>query len=590
MKKLLLILLLITSVLFLKANEDRELRSIWIATAWGGIDWPTTKITDNTDLTQIASQQSELIDILNNALLGNINTVFFQVRGHADALYNSSYEPWSHCLTTTRGINPGYDPLAFIIEEAHKRGIEVHAWINPYRVSNYTPQSSYIQSSWIIGSGGSAFLDPGNPQVQQYTLNVINEIIDNYDIDGIVFDDYFYKSMPENSYATNETHQNSANNPHGLSINDWRRENVNQLIKAVFNSITTKKPYLRFGISPFGIYSTSSQKVYDENYTTYDVISPASGIVGQDAYSVLYCDAAAWLKRGYIDYISPQLYWPSLSTTPTYNSGQDYETLCTWWYNLANKYNRPLITSNDVANNNSNGTTNKRFNTPEDIENQITINRNSTKSEGAVFYNTTYYQNKSGVNTHFNNNEGYHTLLPEELYKEKTLWPIISWRGTTIDDPIITNIRIINYSLQWESNANNIRYAVYYTTNNNPICNNLTLKGISYTTEFNISNYSELTSGKWIIRGLDRYGNLYSEHEIGETTNEEIIEKEKDYNLYTDNNKITIEVNNQKQITIFTIEGKIIYNNTIQSSIDIELSRGIYIIVIEENREKIIIP
>ena len=588
MKKLFILLITLCSIIAIYANDTRELRAIWIATAWGGIDWPSTKITNNTDITQIAAQQSELIDILNNAEKGNLNTVFFQVRSHADALYNSSYEPWSHCLTSERGKNPGYDPLEFIIEEAHKRGIEVHAWINPYRVSNYTPLSTHIQASWIIGSGSSAFLDPGNTQVQAYTMNIINEIIDNYDIDGIVFDDYFYKSMPDNSYATNETQQTTANNPNNLSINDWRRENVNKLIKAVSTSIATKKPYLRFGISPFGIYSTSSHRVYDENYTQYDLITPATGIVGQDAYSVLYCDAAAWLKRGYIDYISPQLYWPSLTTTNTYNSGQDYQTLCTWWYNLANKYNRPLITSNDVANNNSNGTTNKRFNTPADIKNQININRAGNKSAGAVFYNTTYYQNKSGVNSHFNSNEGYHTLLPVDLYQDKTLLPILSWRSETIN-PVISNFIIDNNQLRWNCSIDNCKYAIYYITDENPECDNSTLIGISYDTEFDISKYTELTGGDWKIRGLDRYGNLYSAYSIDTTTDEEYATQDNDYRIYTIKNGINIEINKETQVTIFTIQGRIIYNNTIYSDTTIQLSNGIYIVVIEGNTEKIII-
>lgn len=588
MKKIIIFIVSIVITLTVQANDARELRAIWIATAWGGIDWPSTKITDNTDITQIASQQAELIDILNNALKGNLNTVFFQVRSHADALYQSSYEPWSHCLSGVRGYDPGYDPLAFVIDEAHKRGLEVHAWINPYRVSNYTPNSSYIKTSWIIGNDSHAFLDPGNEQVQTYTLNVINEIIDNYDIDGIVFDDYFYKSMPNDNYAANETQQTTNNNPHKLNLNDWRRENVNLLIKAVSTSIATKKPYLRFGIAPFGIYSTSAHKVYDENYSQYDLITPANGIAGQDAYSVLYCDAAAWLKRGYIDYISPQLYWPSLSTTATYNSKQDYDTLCTWWYNLAKKYNRPLITSNDVANNNSNGTTNRRFNTPQDIKNQININRTGLKSNGAVFYNTTYYQNTAGQNTHFRKNEGYHTYLIKDVYSQKNLWPSIDWRGDTIS-PVISDFRKSGNKLQWNSDLQGYRYAIYYTTEENPNCDNNTLVGVSYTTEYDITQYTAYQQYNWQIRAIDRYGNLYQSHSINTTeTKTESNITEKDYKIYTNNNLI-IETNAQKQITIYSVQGRIIYNNVIYSDTIIQLSKGIYIVVIEDDIEKIII-
>ena len=334
-KHLTLLLCIVHCALCINLNaQEKEFRASWVATVWN-IDWPTTQITKAGNATQIAAQKAELLTIIERAKQGNLNALMLQVRSHGDALYQSSYEPWMSSLTGTRGTDPGYDPLAFAIEEAHKRGIELHAWINPYRIGEYSVNAPQVQSSWRIGTGSTAFLDPGNPDVRKYTLDVITEIITKYDIDGIIFDDYFYKSMPDNAYADNETHQTSANNPHDLDINDWRRENVNILVKSVLDSVKAHKPYLRFGIGPFGIYSTKTRYAYNEDYTSSDKITPASGISGQDAYSVLYCDAAAWLKRGYIDYISPQLYWPSLSTSPNYSTKQDYETLCTWWSVLA---------------------------------------------------------------------------------------------------------------------------------------------------------------------------------------------------------------------------------------------------------------
>ena len=459
MKKLIIILLCIAHCAFcINLNaQEKEFRASWVATVWN-IDWPTTQITKAGNATQIAAQKAELVTIIERAKQGNLNAIMLQVRSHGDALYESSFEPWMSSLTGTRGTNPGYDPLAFAIEEAHKRGIELHAWINPYRIGEYNINAPQVKDSWRIGSGSTAFLDPGNPDVRKFTLDVITEIITKYDIDGIIFDDYFYKSMPDNEYAENETQQNTSNNPYDLDINEWRRENVNILVKSVLDSVKTHKPYLRFGIGPFGIYSTKTRYVYNEDYTSYDKITPASGITGQDAYSVLYCDAAAWLKRGYIDYISPQLYWPSLASSPKYSSGQDYATLCEWWSDLASKYNRPLFTSNDVAEN-SGG----RFNPPADITNQINVNRENNKAKGTIFYNNTYWQNRDGKNTYFNSNdEGYHTYLPEHHFQHIALWPSISWRRAP-SAPDVTNLTLDKnqHTLTWDCSKENYRFAIY---------------------------------------------------------------------------------------------------------------------------------
>ena len=196
MKKISLILLCILScALCININaQEKEFRASWVATVWN-IDWPTTKITNAGSATQIAAQKAELVTIIERAKQGNLNALMLQVRSHGDALYQSSYEPWMSSLTGSRGTDPGYDPLAFAIEEAHKRGIELHAWINPYRIGEYSLNAPQVKDSWRIGTGSSAFLDPGNPDVRKYTLDVITEIITKYDIDGIIFADNYYKIL-----------------------------------------------------------------------------------------------------------------------------------------------------------------------------------------------------------------------------------------------------------------------------------------------------------------------------------------------------------------------------------------------------------
>ena len=595
MKKLIIILLCIAHcALCIHINaQEKEFRASWIATVWN-IDWPTTQITKEGNATQIAAQKAELVTIIERAKQGNLNAIMLQVRSHGDALYQSSFEPWMSSLTGTRGTNPGYDPLAFAIEEAHKRGIELHAWINPYRIGEYSINAPQVKDSWRIGSGSTAFLDPGNPDVRKYTLDVITEIITKYDIDGIIFDDYFYKSMPDNEYAENETQQNASNNPYDLDINDWRRENVNILVKSVLDSVKTHKPYLRFGIGPFGIYSTKTRYVYNEDYTSYDKISPASGITGQDAYSVLYCDAAAWLKRGYIDYISPQLYWPSLSSSPKYNKGQDYETLCNWWSDLADKYKRPLFTSNDVAQN-SGG----RFNPPTDITNQINVNREDNKATGTIFYNNTYWQNRGGANTYFDNSdEGYHTYLPEHHFQHIALWPSITWRRAPVA-PEITNFTLNKEQnlLSWDCSKENYRFAIYcYDTilSQTQGCKAENLLGVTYSPSFNTLPYNDCYEGKiWVVKIIDRYGNVYPGAKLSTEQPEEPTPLPTIHPdalpIFNTPNGIRIELEQRTQVVIYNMNGQIIYKKRANGNIDINLPKGIYVVHINEHTQKVII-
>ena len=596
MKKLLTILLCITHcALCINLNaQEKEFRASWVATVWN-IDWPTTQITDPDNATQIAAQKAELVTIIERAKQGNLNAIMLQVRSHGDALYQSSYEPWMSSLTGSRGTNPGYDPLAFAIEEAHKRGIELHAWINPYRIGEYSINAPQVKDSWRIGSGSTAFLDPGNPDVRKFTLDVITEIITKYDIDGIIFDDYFYKSMPDNEYAENETRQTTSNNPFDLDINDWRRENVNILVKSVLDSVKAHKPYLRFGIGPFGIYSTQTRYVYNEDYTSYDKITPASGISGQDAYSKLYCDAAAWLKRGYIDYISPQLYWPSLSSSPKYSKGQDYETLCEWWSDLADKYNRPLFTSNDVAKNDGG-----RFNPPADISNQINVNRENNKASGTIFYNNTYWQNRDGKNTHFNSSdEGYFTYLPENHFPHIALWPSISHRRAP-SAPDVTNLNLDKdrHTLSWQCSKENYRFAIYcYDTilSQSQGCKPENLLGITYTTSFSTLQYTDSYDNKtWVVKIVDRYGNVSSGAKLEPKSEEEDPTslpsiKAELLPIYNTPDGIRIELNKRNKVTIYSINGQIVYKKTTADHINLNLPKGIYIVTIGKESQKIII-
>jgi uncharacterized lipoprotein YddW (UPF0748 family) len=291
-------------------SHARELRGAWVATVWS-IDWPSDQGLSPDEL------EGELEAMVDAAAEAHVNALFFQVRAEADAFYDSDLEPWSRWLSGTQGVDPGIDPLERLIALAHPRGIEVHAWMNPYR-AGVSSGSSYASNhvskrlgAAVVRYNGYLWMDPGDAAVQDETVAVIEDVVSRYDVDGVHFDDYFYPypddagtDFPDD--ATWSAYQRGGG---ALDREDWRRENVNSLIGRVADTIAAIDPNVRFGIAPFGIYRPGVP----------------SGISGFDAYENLYCDPLAWLDAGDLDYIAPQLYWPSTQTA------QAFGTLAEWW-------------------------------------------------------------------------------------------------------------------------------------------------------------------------------------------------------------------------------------------------------------------
>lgn len=295
-------------------QPNRELRAVWVATV-ANIDWPSEPGLP------VDEQKEEMINILNRAASLNLNTIIFQVRPAADALYDSPYEPWSYYLTGKMGQAPlpEYDPLEFAVTEAHKRGLELHAWFNPYRAGHPADKSeispnhiSKTHPDWVHEYGDYLWLDPGIPQVRRYTVDLILDVVKRYDIDGVHFDDYFY---PYPSYADgadfpdSESWQRAVENGSTLSRKDWRRNNVDLLMEELSEEISKIKPHVKFGISPFGIWRPGYPK-----QTT-----------GFDAYDELYADARLWLKQGWVDYFTPQIYYRLDQV------GQPFPIMLDWW-------------------------------------------------------------------------------------------------------------------------------------------------------------------------------------------------------------------------------------------------------------------
>ena len=496
-----LTLLAITLTLF--ANEPKhEFRATWLATVTS-IDWPKTKAKDNASRAQ---QKKELTDILDKLQAGNMNACYLQVRSLCDAMHKSSYEPWSAALTGTRGKDPGYDPLAFAIEEAHKRGLELHIWVNPFRVtSSGTVSTSDLTwqnaGQWIIkydnGSFSGQIIDPGYPQARAYVIKVLMEIVNNYDVDGIVMDDYFY---PYGSTTTEDAASKALYKPtnvvdvnqDGKTDDDWRRNNVDDCIKVLYDSLQATKPWVRFGMGTFGIWTTQKKAAQ-----AYGLTLP-SGITGLDDYDVQACNPVEWVKDGYVDYINPQLYW-----SRDY-AGQSYDVLCEWWAkDVCEHFSNQLPNGKKVhfcvsqaAYHVYDGYKGYDDGVGE-IRDQIDVNRANLSSgyNGSVFYNTTAYCKM-------------YQELKESHFNYKALMPAMDWKVTAqLVAP--ENLRIENNILKWEHPIAE-RFTVYAypkgMVKEVAMNDSQYLLQMVYGKGINLSSVSNLSEKTIAVCAYDRFG------------------------------------------------------------------------------------
>lgn len=372
----LIMILLALPVLMVSAAEltstKTDFRGLWVATVVN-IDYPSKPTSDSEIL------KNEAIKILDNAKSTGFNAVFLQVRPTADSLYKSKYFPWSKYLTGTQGLMPNdnLDPLEFWISEAHKRGIELHAWINPYRITKNTydePRYNFssldpsnpaiINPDWVVKyADGNLYFDPGIPEVRQLIIDSVLEIINNYGVDGIHFDDYFYPGSDFNDKVTYEEY-NTANE----NLDDWRRSNVNTLISDLSKAIRSTQKNIRFGISPFGIWANKST-------------SPlGSDTQGSESYINHYADTRKWVKEGLIDYITPQIYW-SLGY-----SVADYSKLLSWWRDTVAGSGVDLYIG-QAAYRSGNSDSSSPWYGVSEIEKQLLLNAKYPEVKGSIFFN-----------------------------------------------------------------------------------------------------------------------------------------------------------------------------------------------------------
>jgi len=375
----------------------REFRGVWIATV-ENIDWPS-KPGLPTD-----QQKQEMVDRLNAHQRQGINAVMFQIRPAADAFYAKSREPWSKWLTGKQGQgpNPPYDPLAFAINEAHKRGMELHAWFNPYRATNDGKFSllspthiTRIKPEWFFTYGGIKLFNPGIPEVREYIVKVFLDVVDNYDIDGVHMDDYFYP-YPIDGQKINDAATFAQYGQGYDDIRDWRRHNVDTLIQMLSDSIQAHNPRVKFGVSPFGIWANKYQN------------PDGSATHGGSSNYELYADSRKWVKEGWVDYINPQLYWPLGDRSAA------FDTLVNWWSN--NTYGRHLYIG--MAAYRINERKVNKFKNPGQMPEQIRYLRANPRVQGSV-----YFSSKSLIN----NPLGFADSLKQNYYKYPALPPVMLW-------------------------------------------------------------------------------------------------------------------------------------------------------------------
>ena len=409
----------------------REFRGAWVATV-SNIDWPSNRSRTT------AQAQAELTTLLDTAANLRLNAIIFQIRPECDAFYPSTIDPWSYWLTGAQGRapNPAWDPLQFAIDGAHARGMELHAWINPYRARNsstYTLHSTHIaveRPDLVESYDGKLWLNPGMQEVRDYSLSVVMDVVNRYDVDAIHFDDYFYPYNDGTSFPDADTYAAYQAGGGSLSLNNWRRDNVNRFVQSVYTSIKAAKPRVRFGISPFGIWRPNNPP----------------GIAGLDSFNSIYADSRLWLRNGWVDYFSPQLYW---EIDPP---AQSYTALLDWWISESVQ-GRPVWPGLALYKIGAEGWPSN------EIVRQVQAARTRPGSRGTVAFRMGNIRDNSG---------GVRTDLAANAFTQPALVPASTWLDSTPPSPPTVSVSRTNgVTLNWTPAGTEptFRYVVYWYRN-----------------------------------------------------------------------------------------------------------------------------
>lgn len=510
---LLALLLIFTANMSVAETVKREMRSVWIATV-ANIDWPKTK---GTSASIVQSQKADLIDYLDRMEAMNLTTICFQVRSMCDAMYKSSYEPWSSYLTGTRGTDPGWDPLAFMVEECHKRGIEVYAWVNPYRWSSTGTTSTWNTAfdndvknkGWLITNGTFTVLNPGLKETRDHIVKVCKEIITNYSVEGMIFDDYFYPTGGTTEDSTAPDYQLWKNSGTTLSIADWRRENVDKMVTDVYNMVQETRPEVRFGIAPPGTAGASASKyglsIWKNGYDTQ--------------YASLYSDPLSWMSKHIVDFVSPQIYWHNDHRLAPFG------TISKWWYSLAKHFGNVhcniSVNIYDLAQ--SMGYQTELGNTQAHWEQHVENVKQSRQyaaeygldAFGSNFYSITYFRGT------FANHADY---VAKNCFPAKSLVPVVDWKQSPTYGAV-SNLANNNGNLTWNAvtdGLSTIRYTVYAVPMSVSRDAAMTtdgfdgqyLQGVTYAPSFTLDS-SKLSNYWYAVCVYDGYGKEHAAAIVG---------------------------------------------------------------------------
>lgn len=390
--KITLVLIFIFSSFITFSQPKQEFRAAWIATV-DNLDWPSKEAVGNVEL-----QKKEFIALLDMHKRNGLNAVIVQVRPATDAIYPSQYEPWSEWLTGVQGRPPVpyYDPLQFMIEETHKRGLEFHAWCNPYRaefkigVSTISPSHiTKIHPEWFLLYGDKRYFDPGNKEAQRYVNTVIKDIVSRYDIDAVHLDDYFYPYRIAGVEFPDAASYKKYGN--GMNKEDWRRSNVDSIIVLLSKTIKQVKPKCQFGISPFGVWRNKDK---DPN--------GSDSKAGQTNYDDLYADILLWLRKGWIDYVAPQLYWEfGHKSVP-------FEVMLKWW--STHTYGKNCYIGIGLYR----AGANTAWKDSTQLPRQIEAIRKTSNVNGMIFFSSKSF---------LNNPNGWNDSLQQHYFKEPAITP-----------------------------------------------------------------------------------------------------------------------------------------------------------------------
>ncbi len=432
----LLLLLVAFGAMAKSKSPKREMRAVWVATV-DNIDWPS-----KTGLS-VDEQKKEMITLLDQHKKNGMNTIVFQIRPATDAFYQSPYEPWSQWLSGEQGIapDPFYDPLEFVVEECHKRAMELHAWMNPYRAvflyKNAKTDPEHITNQhpeWFLTYGKHKYFNPGLPETRGYVSKIVGDVVRRYDVDAIHFDDYFYPyKIAGEPFPDSLSFVKNRGEFYPDRIDDWRRENVNQVIKQINDTIKSIKPWMPFGISPFGVWRN---KDMDK--------SGSKTKAGQTNYDDLYADVLLWLKNDWIDYVTPQIYW---------NIGKkvaDYRILAKWW--RKNSFGKPCYIGHGAYRLDSVSKV-KAWQSTDQIIRQIKLNRHLNGVNGSMFFcSKNFTENRLGINE----------ALRTEVYQSPALnLENNNYKATRLEVP---KLQIKEDVLTWNAVEGAIYYVVYQSS------------------------------------------------------------------------------------------------------------------------------